>query len=1512
MTEVGGPAAINGFLYQIIQHLGWLATIRLTGQLDDEDVQNALLILEPRSGGDAYAESSDFYLVEQYKARPDRTWALSDIESVLHNLRKAVPSSPSVRATFRFVTDGRSGKLDAFHEFLIGVRDVCEPEELDDVTAKKFRSNLVVTDRGFFDHIDAVTRGSVDRSNVHERAVTLFLLRNFEMKFCVHASDQVVALESMLRPYVPNIGAEKRIREQLVGVLMERLSEGEYRLDSSGITDLLSDVGLSPERVRRYAGLPERMNKQTHDRLESLGYRANRDVRGVPAWPQNKPVMLIAGESGSGKTWQLGRLLSALGRDRHITSMVRVAVSRKDFFEQACRDVWQFGLGETEEKSLLAVSNLLREVLPDGSRPRLMLALDDVQDIGIARDLVRQDWIEWGMRLILTVPNSAADSLKLSDSETVHVHHVDDFSIEEIDSLLQLSNLRWADLAPDLKSLVRKPILAGLLMELPYSSGWIAPRSEYEILERFWDRIVAKGKAGDVGIVLALGAHVTKGNRYPLSKPVWSDIGLLDDESVVRLEGTGWIRRSVNEELGFSHDRLLNWAVAKSLVQQFATGEVTVENMAAFADRDPYEELQNIVSRLDYVPMDLLWLLAEEEGHLESVGRLVSLMEESGEFGSYGEALYVDLLPTLGERCIPILLERLQDITHGSEGDYRVTLIGNGFSALARQKNVSLDDTVDRLLKSDSGDWQKVALQALAKMRNADHLDRLWEIHQQRLRALAGESGSSRHSDYKISFTALGAAIYERPNWLRERILKADAKVESVSELGFFLNALQHPDAAELWNETKATLISKVADNKRRSVLHCIARFSDREMLDFVVSQLTRTEDFASSVALSTLSVLDPVAAIERFIEVDEGRRYLYRNEWLPILLFRHPQLTCDRFRQIAEPGIKGCRLIVDLFTERPNQLDKALVEFILRELTVELGERIDECLGKDPIWLYRVLKFLGRISNPELLGILQDEAGGELEKMITAVACSRLGNNSRHLDRIRESARRVLILMAGEGISALIREELGSRHYWVRHAGLKWAHLRPNAEIVERLSVIASRSVPLDANGHADRSSVQELHQSLLGLAAAGADKEIVSALRKSGWSEVPLKLAWLRAHCGPMKDTLTAETRRKLVSTEASDDELLLELVIAWVSGDEKLIPLVRKVLDDADPEGLVAKYASVALHKLGDTSEEFGRLAERLLHSRENLEQGVQALLGLESRGLDMLAGWLSGSKQANGSRLVDRVIRALYEYPKTRKKSIAVAVERCQRGRFLQDGPFEIAAESSDPGVREQIFDKAFVAQSSVPMQPLRAIEGLAKFDVKRAVQAVELGLRNHPRIELELCELLVRIAPKTAAQQLISAAVKIERTSLVKAVGQVLRQLDPSVVYSALLERMAGTVTERKIAVELAGWLPMERISDALGKLINDESSNEIRLGGIAALDRHHRETDVQKLVAAFPNATKERRWSLWVAIIEEGDPDLLCDPNDALWLGNVLNNDIPAAFERHANSVFRERRKTND
>ena len=238
---------------------------------------------------------------------------------------------------------------------------------------------------------------------------------------------------------------------------------------------------------------------------------------------------------------------------------------------------------------------------------------------------------------------------------------------------------------------------------------------------------------------------------------------------------------------------------------------------------------------------------------------------------------------------------------------------------------------------------------------------------------------------------------------------------------------------------------------------------------------------------------------------------------------------------------------------------------------------------------------------------------------------------------------------------------------------------------------------------------------------------------------------------------------------------------------------------------------------------------------------------------NQGSNLLAKWMTSQTQPKGSDLDCQVIRALYHNPATRTLSVNAAVDRCESRHFLLDNPYDIAAEASDTALRERILDKAFSARSFVTTQPLVAIKGLAKFDIRRAVEAIEMGFCLHPTIERELCHLLVRIAPETAAKQLIDTVLSIERESFRCAVGRALRRLDSDSVSNLVVERMSGLVSERKVAAELAGWLPTLAISRALRRLADHDSAVEVRIAALSALDRHRRESIVPRTSCCVPD-----------------------------------------------------------
>ena len=752
MTQAGGPAAINGFLYQILHHIEWVADVRLDGA--DQEVKNARLFLEPRNGGDARAEALDQYLVEQYKTRANTPWSLTDVEPILSDLREAVPSSLPTNAHYRFVTDGRAGELGEFKAFLQALKSVEGPDHLNNDEKRKFRRKLIVTDREFFDHIVKETRHGDPHQQVREHDVVFHLLSHFEMEFRVTDNDLIEKIERRLRPHVADLGDERRVRHCLVGLLMDRLSEGELKLDSADLDSLLREAGLSPERFRKLKRLSETMAELSRDRLgRYIGYQNEKDVREVPCWPEEKPVLLITGENGVGKSWQLGKYLEECVEASRIATLVG-AKTTDEILTRAARDIWQEGLGETSDKSLIAVSNFLRDIAPNISIPLLTVVVDDIQNSGVARDLIRQDWMRWRMRLILTVPNTVARELEQTDRQNILVHRIGDFSVNELDALLKQHGRKWADLPSDLKKLLCKPILAGIFLKLSYNSFQDnsfqdnsfqdnsfqdnsfqdAPYNEYEIFEEFWREMVDKCQPGNEGIVTALAAHTHEGKSYPLPRPEWQRIGL-DGESLERLQAAGWLRSPEHGEVEFVHDRLINWAVAKSLARKFQHKELSIDELCDTLVAESHGHEERLFQRLGYLPMDTFWLLADGDTHSKALGKLVTKMDNHISEG------YIRRLPTLGQRSVPILLELLNRIISDSDCDYKVSLIGKALVNLAQQEKIELEK-VTALLNEPDPPQQSVAIAVLKAAPDRCHLDRLWELHQQHADGLNNAGGS--------------------------------------------------------------------------------------------------------------------------------------------------------------------------------------------------------------------------------------------------------------------------------------------------------------------------------------------------------------------------------------------------------------------------------------------------------------------------------------------------------------------------------------------------------------------------------------------------------------------------------------------------------------------------------------------------------------------------------------------------------------------------------------------------
>ena len=358
-------------------------------------------------------------------------------------------------------------------------------------------------------------------------------------------------------------------------------------------------------------------------------------------------------------------------------------------------------------------------------------------------------------------------------------------------------------------------------------------------------------------------------------------------------------------------------------------GKLSVDDLYNTLVVKSKKQERRLFQRLGYVLMDTFWLLAAEDAGPRTLVQLMAKVD------NYTFENYIRLLPTLGQRSVPILLELLNRITSDSSCGYKVSLIRKALVNIARQEKIELGNEITELLNTSYRFQQSVAIAVLEAVPDPRHLDRLWELHQQYIDARDNNTDGYKIRDYQASFAALRAGIKLNPEWLRNRILDVDNNRGRISELGYLLSGLEHPDAPAIWRDTSDVLMSNISRNKSRSLINCIARFGDYEKIDFVIKHLSCSEDSASWAAIEALTILAPQEAIDRLIEVEASNRYVTRNQ-LPHLLRVHPGQTRQKILELAQSATRGYWLIAEIFWERPNELNEVMLRFVLRTLETD------------------------------------------------------------------------------------------------------------------------------------------------------------------------------------------------------------------------------------------------------------------------------------------------------------------------------------------------------------------------------------------------------------------------------------------------------------------------------------------------------------------------------------------------------------------------------------------------
>jgi HEAT repeat protein len=1530
MPQPGGSANINGILYQILGTLEWASRIQLSdANRAGEEITQARLIMEPSGGGgDTRLHASDRRRVGQWKTKGDGgPWSLQRvIDDVIPDLYRAVDQHRlDDNSEYLFITEGKRGKWDSAYTFFQHLSRGMPPPEpltaLDGETPYRFFRQRSCTQREFFQTIADAIRQHAQWCNEPEQLTyrkLWHLLARFQLEERCTATSLRQRINDVLYHFVNDVDEIDDKRQQLYGILLELAAKGNATITPE---DLLRKAGLNPLSFRQWSLVQARLRRYLDDELHWKGYQREFDVRPSLLRPDSSSVLVVMGESGQGKTWRLARLALDVSLGEGLVAFI-TASGDADQDRSAVADVlWKEALDRDQSLTIDRIVQRRRQSVPEVAEPWATVCIDDVQTMAHARQLLDTNWEAWGIRLAMTVPLVVGRALKSQNSERVHVVEVGDFTSEELRNYLQCRHRNWGAIPQDVRQVLRRPLLASLYCKLAGDPGW-APTSEYELFERYWQRIqTARDQADfleDAERMRGLAAKVLQQDvSYPWDRSALQETDITP-EATKRLESIGWLRRVADNQFEIRHDRLLNWAVAESLIERRQANKISTEDLSAWLVKFQSSEKKFAGKSLGYVPLDLLWLVSDPQRRLlADVPYLIAALEGNQTSGGHPESLYRDLLPTLGERVIPALIERLRT-TAGQEFSQHVQLVSTALVRIGSKTPEAVQTCGVKLLNDPLPELQRTGMRVLARIPSAAALDRLWELHRlhvQRKHEQQGlkEKDSEPYWLYDLSFSALRACTRLQPQWLVQKIYDVDSQSEPVWELAYLMANLEDPSAKELWTEVKSILFENVPPDRPRSLINCIRRFRDYDEIPRLEQWLKEKSDFASASALAALAVFDPARTLACLKEIPRGELSfvrLFRSWWLPELLLRRREETQTKLRALLQELEADPWEIAEFYQGQENEMDAATVDHFLDALEREFARHFDKETGEVTPRLSSWLELLARLTRAELLKRLQSKAGSKLEALLTTLACSRVGRAGSYFDHDLHSARLLLLKIGGSGITTLVNCELIHSDFYAYLNGLTWALVKPDAETRQLLRAI-TESDQLEGTPPAP-------HKQLLAtraLAALHESEAVVESVLRWGLQTPDDLIDWCEGQA-PISD----ERLQKAIEALDSTDERVKTnaLLVLGISGRKDFVPRIRQILSVAEGESKLALAAMIALDELGDKSSETVRLFTLQLQVPKRNVRAVNALLRIGTdealKNLEHYLCVIHCSDFQQFHKIGAELALALLKHPLTQQVALRVLWPTI-RDKWWISWPhacFEAVGDLDDQEVQDWLREEAFPTDGSLrdANRIASMIRGLAKFDPVIAFQAARLALRQVQCDRAAIPDLLLELGSDEAILVLCDHA-PAERHALTRwAIGRALRYAEKK---DPVLENLKGMLQSsdprvRGVGAELAGWQNCGHLQEMLHKLCIDDMSDRVRRVSREALLRQRDEEEVYRLMNAFRSADSDQQWSLLEAIIETGDPYLLGNKTGPLWIGQILDNaEIPLV--KHAKGRLEERIK---